>query len=331
MKFPKISIITPVYNVEQYLQRCIESVLSQDFQDWEMILVDDGSPDKCPLICDEYAKKDLRINVLHKKNEGLPAARKSGFEISKSPYIIHLDSDDYLLPGALSVLYNKVEEGYDIVKGCNRRFINDKIYEIEKPLLCNIEIHGSENYLKSLICHEIKPYIWGGIYKRELFENCDYCFTDEVSICEDWITNLAIWRNVHKYISLPDIVYAYYINPKSMMQSKVLSHQYINKIGNIMYAITKGASNEIYHLIEINRTISHIKTFFIPEVKWNSQEYEKNKKIIYKNNNLNEVVPLINKRYLYFLPYKSLFYIYTRIYTIIFKYLKLKGHSRTIL
>ena len=89
MKNVKISILVPVYNVEQYLPRCIESVLSQDFQDWEMILVDDGSPDKCPQICDEYSQKDLRIKVLHKKNGGLVSARQAGFLLAKGKYILH--------------------------------------------------------------------------------------------------------------------------------------------------------------------------------------------------------------------------------------------------
>ena len=276
MKNPAISILVPVYNVEPYLSRCIDSVLSQDFQDWEMILVDDGSPDNCPRICDEYAKKDFRIKVLHKNNEGLPAARKSGFELSKGEYIIHLDSDDYLLPNALSALYNKAKlGGYDIVKGCNRRFLNDEIYDIEKPNLCETEIHGSENYLKALIRHDIKPYIWGGIYKRELFYDCEYCFTSDVSICEDWITNQAIWHKVNKYIVISKVVCAYFINPNSMMQSKVLSHQYIDHVGDIMRQIANNASTEIFHLIDLDRTASHIRAFFIPELAWDSKTYDK--------------------------------------------------------
>ena len=329
----EISIIVPIYNVEKYLSRCIESVLSQNFTEYELILVDDGSPDGCGDICEEYARKyPNKVKVIHKKNEGLPAARKSGFDISCGRYIMHLDSDDYLLPNAIKVLYNKAIEGkYDIVKGCNRRFTLDDSYEIEIPIKCNQEIIGPENYIKSLIRHQIKTYMWGGIYRRELFEDCPYCFINEVSVAEDWVTNLAIWRKVHKYISIPDIVYAYYINPKSMMQSKVLSHQYINKIGNIMFAMTKGASNEIHHLIELNRTISHIRTFFIPEIKWNSQEYKKIKEFIFNDNNIREIIPYIDKRYLYFIPYKSLFYVYSRLYSIIFKYLRLKGHTRNIL
>ena len=129
----KISILVPVYNVEQYLPRCIESVLTQDFQDWEMILVDDGSPDKCPQICDEYAKKEKRIRVVHKVNGGLVSARLAGFEASVGKYLMFLDSDDYLLPDALSILYNKIEEGYDLVRGMNYRVSSSgKIKGMEK-------------------------------------------------------------------------------------------------------------------------------------------------------------------------------------------------------
>jgi glycosyltransferase involved in cell wall biosynthesis len=103
-----ISIIIPVYNVELYLRRCLDSILAQTFGDFECILVDDGSPDNCPAICDEYVKKDNQFRVIHKKqNEGLPKARKSGLNIAVSEFVIHLDSDDWLEPNALELLYNK--------------------------------------------------------------------------------------------------------------------------------------------------------------------------------------------------------------------------------
>lgn len=332
MENPAISIIIPVYKVEAFLQRCINSVLSQDFKNWEMILVDDGSPDNCPQICDRNAKMDYRIKVIHKRNEGLPAARKSGFMLSKGRYIIHLDSDDYLLPNALTILYQKAVKGnYDIVKGCNYRFTNENSNEIEKPKLCNTEIISPENYLKALIRHEIKPYIWGGIYKRELFEDCTYCFMSEISICEDWITNQAIWGKVNKYIAISDVVYVYFINPKSMMQSTVLSHQYINKIGFLMKQIALNAPRDISKIIELDRTASHIRSFFIPELPWNSDEYKKIRKFIDETNNLFEIHTYIDERFLRFIKNKPLFMAYSRIYAHAFKLLKLKGHKRSIL
>ncbi len=90
------SIIIPVYKVEKYLSKCVESVLAQDFDDWEAILVDDGSPDNCPALCDDYAKKDNRIKVIHKTNGGLSDARNAGIAAASGKYVLFLDSDDYL-------------------------------------------------------------------------------------------------------------------------------------------------------------------------------------------------------------------------------------------
>ena len=92
----KISILVPIYNVEQYLSRCIDSVLSQEFTEYELILVDDGSPDSCPQICDEYASIDDRIEFVHKKNGGLVTARKIGLQKAKGEYIGFVDGDDYI-------------------------------------------------------------------------------------------------------------------------------------------------------------------------------------------------------------------------------------------
>lgn len=92
---PFYSVIIPIYNVEKFLNQCVDSVLSQSFSDYEVILVDDGSSDKCPIICDEYAKKNQCIKVIHKRNEGLSAARNSGIDVAKGKYLLFLDSDDY--------------------------------------------------------------------------------------------------------------------------------------------------------------------------------------------------------------------------------------------
>ena len=96
MKVPCVSVIIPVYKVEEYLERCIESVLGQTLDDLEIILVDDGSPDNCPRICDQYAEKDRRVSVIHKKNGGLASARNAGMKNASGEYIFFLDSDDWL-------------------------------------------------------------------------------------------------------------------------------------------------------------------------------------------------------------------------------------------
>jgi glycosyltransferase involved in cell wall biosynthesis len=107
---PKISIIVPVYKVEPYLCKCIDSILAQTFTDFELILVDDGSPDRCGEICDEYAKKDNRIRVIHKKNGGLSSARNAGIDIAKGKYIGFVDSDDYIREDMLGALFGVAEK-----------------------------------------------------------------------------------------------------------------------------------------------------------------------------------------------------------------------------
>ena len=108
----KISIIVPVYKVEAYLSECIESIINQTYRNLEIILVDDGSPDKCGEICDEYAKKDERIHVIHKKNEGVARARNDGIEYAGGDYISFIDSDDWIAENAYEVLYQGLKQ-YD--------------------------------------------------------------------------------------------------------------------------------------------------------------------------------------------------------------------------
>ena len=102
------SVIVPVYNVEEYLPACIESVLNQTYLDFELILVDDGSPDRCGEICDIYKKKDSRIKVIHKQNGGLASARKAGIQVAEGDYVFNLDSDDLIENDTLEYAYNKI-------------------------------------------------------------------------------------------------------------------------------------------------------------------------------------------------------------------------------
>lgn len=110
---PEISVIVPVYKVEPYLRRCVDSILNQTFTDFELILVDDGSPDNCPAICDEYAGKDSRVHVIHQENGGLSAARNAGMDAAHGKYFLFCDSDDYVSPYWCETLYNAATEHND--------------------------------------------------------------------------------------------------------------------------------------------------------------------------------------------------------------------------
>ena len=115
---PKISIVVPVYNTEKYLEQCIKSLINQTFNDIEIILVDDGSPDNCPAICDRYAEEDERIKVIHKQNAGVSEARNSGIEASQGDFLMFVDSDDWMEPDGCEILYNEyLRTGADTVIG----------------------------------------------------------------------------------------------------------------------------------------------------------------------------------------------------------------------
>lgn len=114
-----ISVIVPIYKVQDYLDECIESIINQTYSNIEVILVDDGSPDRCPQMCDEWAKRDSRIRVVHKKNGGLSSARNAGIDVAKGEYISFVDSDDFICKDALQNLYDRIknDKSYYV---CNR-------------------------------------------------------------------------------------------------------------------------------------------------------------------------------------------------------------------
>lgn len=327
-----ISIIVPVYNVEQYLSRCIESVLSQDFTDYELILVDDGSTDRSGKICDNFFYKyPDRIMVFHKENGGHNSARLLGFNKSSGKYIMFLDSDDYLQRNALTILYNKIEEKYDVVKGINNRFSNDDNYIIEKYLYLNKPIEGSHSYLISLLKYEIPPYLWGGIYKKELFTTDMFDKVSTLSIGEDWVMNLLIWRKVTKYYITEDVVYSYYINPKSIMQSKVMSLSYIKKMFLIIEDALSLNDNETISIIRIAKISAFIKTLFSPEIKWNDSVYFEIINNLSNNYIKKSLKNQIDKKFLLFINNKFIYRVYSYIYKHLYKIIKLKGKKRIII
>lgn len=131
MSHPLLSVIVPVYNVEEYLPRCINSILKQTFTDYELILVNDGSTDNCPIICDKYARKDNRIKVIHKENGGLSDARNAGIEIAEGKYISFIDSDDFIIENAYDILvYEAERNNLDIITGNAIRYYSE---EKQKP------------------------------------------------------------------------------------------------------------------------------------------------------------------------------------------------------
>lgn len=178
---PKISIIVPVYKVEKYLHRCIDSILSQSFTDFELILVDDGSPDNCGKICDEYEEKDSRIRVFHKENGGVSSARNLGLDNARGEWIAFIDSDDYVEKDYLSQLFFYAKQGNtDFVVILNT--IKDHIDE-------DFVILQPNNYSQLFSCYRLHNYgsPWSKLYKSKIIKNNHLQFNVKIHFGEDMI------------------------------------------------------------------------------------------------------------------------------------------------
>ena len=171
---PEISIIVPVYKVEKLLDRCVRSILSQTYQDFELILVDDGSPDNCPKMCDEYAKEDTRVRVLHKENGGLSDARNAGILIAKGKYIGFVDSDDYIAPDMYETLYNNlIENNADVsVCGLYNCYDNNSYPECDSEEFFVVD--AKEAVKMVLEGQKFSVPAWNKLYKKELFDEMKY-------------------------------------------------------------------------------------------------------------------------------------------------------------
>lgn len=166
-----ISVIVPVYNVEAYLPRCIDSILAQTYENLEVILVDDGTKDSSDKICDEYAGKDARIRVIHKQNGGLSSARNAGIDVAKGEYLAFVDSDDWIEPDAVENLY-RVAKKYDVKLVCAGRYDVDDATGEKTPGLCHSKeevVSGEETVRRILIWENMDSASWDKLYHRSLF------------------------------------------------------------------------------------------------------------------------------------------------------------------
>lgn len=169
---PIISIIVPVYNAEKYIHRCIDSILCQSFSDFELILVDDGSPDNCGTICEEYAAKDKRILVLHQENRGQAAARNRALDMARGEYIAFVDSDDWVHPRYLEVLLRNAEANRADISVCGHRKVTDMVPFQEAGTL-SADCLSGEEFVRLGLTGQIPNRVWllwDKLFRRECFE-----------------------------------------------------------------------------------------------------------------------------------------------------------------
>ena len=205
MRMPAISIIVPVYKAEKYIQRCIDSLLSQTFKDFEILLIDDGSPDKSGEICDGYARVDSRVKVFHQENGGVSSARNYGLNKSTGEWIMFVDADDWLNEEALQLCMKNVSNAEFIRFGMN--FVYSQSHAVVDKSLN--EIWTYDEYLKKVISRETILGVWGGIYKRYLFEKNNIRFNSAYTLGEDWLVLYFLLQNTSKIMLIDQPLYNY--------------------------------------------------------------------------------------------------------------------------
>ena len=220
-----VDIIIPIYNIEKYLNDAIKSVLNQTFGNFELILIDDGSLDKCPDICDKYAAQDRRIKVVHRKNAGVVEARKVGASIAKGLYLIPLDGDDWLENNCVEELYKTaIDKNADVVLYNAYKAYEDKketFNTFNKNLIDDIK----KNPIKNLLLDNISPTIWSKFIKRSFIEENNIKFPENISYAEDLATVSNIFINNPKIVFNENRLYNYYHRDNSIsnkVSSKVL-------------------------------------------------------------------------------------------------------------
>lgn len=203
----EISIIIPVYNVERYIHQCVDSVIKEAPSNSQIILVDDGSPDSCPMICDKYALQDERIKVIHKKNSGLSGARNAGLKEAKGRYVFFLDSDDYLQENYFKNLFH---DEADLIIGAFEAFYSNGIppYSLD---ICSKRYMSTKEYLSDF--YRIYPVTfntaWGKIYRRDILEQYNIRFREDLFMVEDILFNIEYYPHCNsiRYESDAKVMY----------------------------------------------------------------------------------------------------------------------------
>ena len=207
IKTPKISVIVPVYKAEKYLHRCINSILAQTFTDFEVLLIDDGSPDLSGEICDEFAQKDKRVRVFHKENGGSASARQVGLNNALGEYLIICDSDDWIEADMLNHLYSKAEKNNADLVLCDY-FLNypDGKQRIVSHAKFNL---SQERLIGHILCQQINGSSCNKLIRRELYKNHNISYTPSINLGEDVLILLKLLQHPITITYLPKAFYHY--------------------------------------------------------------------------------------------------------------------------
>lgn len=247
-----ISVIVPVYKVEKYIKRCVDSILAQTFKEFEIILVDDGSPDLCGMICDRYAQNNSFINVLHKENGGLSSARNAGIRVAKGEYLFFVDSDDVLHPDTLRLLYDALTlTKSQIAIGSFTRFYEDCQIAFEDTLEFETNILSSEQSIKRIYDSEgnAAQYVsaCGKLFHRDLFKKISFPIG---KLFEDEYVTYLLYFNAEKITVINKVIYFYFVNTQGITGNLTLKKR-LDQYDSKWLRICFFKENNLYNLFHI--------------------------------------------------------------------------------
>lgn len=210
----KISIVVPVYNAENVLQICVDSVFEQSFSAWELLLIDDGSRDGSAALCDRLSGQDERIRVFHKKNGGVSSARNLGIRKAIGEYLLFVDSDDALAAGALERLYHWADETEVEMVVCGFTYFVEQTGEMVDNIPGKFFCGGGREYLENRFLEDFRREFfnppWNKLIRRQLLLENNICFGEQFDICEDMAFSMQVLEKCHRVCVIPDSLYMYH-------------------------------------------------------------------------------------------------------------------------
>lgn len=327
-----ISIIVPIYKVEKYLDKCVNSILNQTYKDLEIILVDDGSPDNSPKMCDDFAKQDSRIKVIHKSNGGLMSARQAGLRIANGEYVGFVDGDDWIEPDmymhfykaicdyqpdmAVSEFYFETGDEIDISK-----------QNLSKPFFTKDEminkIYPNMLFKAPYYNFGINPCCWSKIYKKELLESCLYSISTEIKIGEDTAFTYPCLIKAESVAYIDKPCYHYLDSRDGSMTSSydadmentiLIPFEILKKVfAESGYNFANSLDYYLFYLIEfiIRNEAAFSNKKSKKEIIQTIKNFTHNKELVLALNNINPAdLPLRKKFLLTFIKMKSNEFIY---------------------
>lgn len=223
-----VSVIVPVYNVEEYLDNCVESIINQTYRNLEIILIDDESPDLCPQKCDSWAEKDSRIRVIHKKNAGVSFARNDGLDVARGAFITFVDSDDYLSSDAIEVMLKRIEQDQSdlVIAQCAKVYPNQAQKLVAYPWISDKVITQDAAIQMMGASRALPVYLWGKLYRSHIFNKIRF---PSLTCAEDVYVLPEIMERCSRISLVERVLYFYYQRSTSIVHSRK-RHQIMDSI-----------------------------------------------------------------------------------------------------